>query len=164
MKTTKKKGFTLIELIVVIAIIGVLAAILVPAMLGYVKKSKIQGANSAASTILKACNSALAELDEMDTPFTGTYVGNNDTAEGDAVEASEVISYMSYYFDGAKSASYGINVTNGVAVACAAKSGQYIGTSPKVYNNKNYPDDATISGALEEAQNKYDADHAEDGD
>lgn len=46
-----KKGFTLVELIVVIAIVAVLAAVGIPAIAGYVAKSKQATLDSNAKTI-----------------------------------------------------------------------------------------------------------------
>ncbi|PKF79250.1 pilus assembly protein PilA [Vibrio sp. vnigr-6D03] len=52
MKNKKQQGFTLIELMIVVAIIGVLSAIAVPAYQDYVKKSEAASAMATMKSIL----------------------------------------------------------------------------------------------------------------
>lgn len=61
MNNKNKKGFTLIELIIVIAIIGILGAILIPSIMNYVKKAKTKAAIADTKVIKSAVETALVE-------------------------------------------------------------------------------------------------------
>ena len=130
MKTNKNvKGFTLVELIVVIAIIGVLAAILVPSMLGYVKKSKIAAANSNAKTLYNAVVSSLTDLDAKGSPVSGS--GWTSVQAGSASDETSLEGLVKKYFNSVDDLDAAVAyIEQGLCDKTAIKSGTYFGTYP----------------------------------
>jgi len=70
---TSRKGFTLIELMVVIFIVGILAAVAIPIMRGRIDAAKWSEGKAAAGSIRTAARAWIAEKGN-DYDFVGNYV------------------------------------------------------------------------------------------
>lgn len=81
-KKTNKKGFTLIELIVVVAIMAVLVALLAPNVLKYLERTKVKKDTNSLDSVRTAVEAEL--MDEILSAYTTNTVdaGTNDPIEG----------------------------------------------------------------------------------
>ena len=86
LRGNNSKGFTLIELMIVIAIIGVLAAIAIPNFIAYRNKSYCNSAESDANNVSSALSDYFAIPENTTLPVTGgfeaSYLGFRLTNKG----------------------------------------------------------------------------------
>ena len=113
----KKKAFTLIELLIVVAIIGILAGVGVPMYNGYMASAKVESAKTNHSNVKSF---VAATLTKCATGVTSVTLGSSSRRCTDSISRWD--DYFRVYFD-----SINKNPYNGALASTTASSGPQLG-------------------------------------
>lgn len=144
-KFSARKGFTLVELMIVIAIIGILAAVLYPSLMGYLERTRDTNRQQAMNQVGTALGTYFADMNAYPKQGNAKCL---DDIKGVIEGTGKAVQYLKAIPKDPKAASNKIgNCASGYAYFNLKDTSAYmVGAKMEVVTNGNMALDAAVGG------------------